>query len=208
MPPATHSQDSFLWRYWVAVQGKLNLRVSGGRRAGFTLVEIIVALGLFTVVMMVSVGSLVSLSDVHRKVQSMRIAFDNLNLALESMSREIRTGVLYHCDATITPIQSERECQSGESSFTFLSQDGNQFIYRLNGSTIQRSIDGGASWADITAPEINVDYLDFYVFGADGSDPITSPYQPHVLISVGGTAGTRVTSEFKIQTTVTQRTPK
>jgi len=172
---------------------------------GFTLVELIVSLGLFIVVITISTGALLSLSDTSRKVQSTRIAIDNLNLALESMSKEIRMGTRYHCDFTELPIDIPRNCSSGESSIVFLSQDGNTIVYRLSGSgtVIERSLDAGLTFSDITAPEINIDYLSFYVFGTEA----TGPFQPRVIITLGGTAGVKAVSEFKIQTSVTRRAP-
>jgi len=181
--------------------GKLyrSARKSG---AGFTLVELIVSLGLFIVVMMISTGAMLSLSDMSRKVQSMRIATDNLNLALESMLKEIRMGTVYHCDYTELPINITRDC-GGENSIAFLAQDGSTTVYRINGTVIERSKDGGGTFSSITAPEINIQYLNFYVSGAEGA----GGNQPRVLINLGGTAGAKVMSEFKIQTTITQRAP-
>jgi len=174
---------------------------------GFTLIEMTVSLGLFAVVVMIGMGAFFAISDSNSKVQSMRLALDNLNLALESMSRDIRTGTAYHCDYAALPITARNDCPTGASSFSFLSQDGDQVVYQLNGSTIERSTTGGAIFTPLTAPDINVDYLTFYVLGSE----YVAPYefeQPVVVITVGGTAGTKIPSRFNIQTTVVQRIPK
>lgn len=174
-------------------------------KSGFTLVELIVALGLFTVVMMISTSALLSLADTNRKVQSMRIAFDNLNLALESMSREIRMGINYHCGWTSGAIVPTNCLLGvGANSLAFRSQSGNDMIYRLNGATIERSKNGGAIWSALTAPEITVNSLKFYVWGATSADDD----QPIVLITITGTAGKNITTDFTVQTTVTRRIPK
>jgi prepilin-type N-terminal cleavage/methylation domain-containing protein len=178
-------------------------KIFKNKESGFTLVELIVSLGLFTVVMMISTGALLSLSDTNEKVQSMRIAFDNLNLALESMSREIRMGTKYHCDVTVGTITSRRDCTSGASSMSFFSQNGEQITYQLTNNVIERKKDTVGPDA-ITAPEITINNLKFYVLDAATSNN----NQPRVIISVGGTAGTKVTSDFNIQTTVTNRMPK
>ncbi|MBU0722958.1 type II secretion system GspH family protein, partial [Patescibacteria group bacterium] len=50
---------------------------------GFTLVEMIVSLGLFTVILFISMQALLSMVDANHKAQSLRAAMDNLNLSLE-----------------------------------------------------------------------------------------------------------------------------
>ncbi len=76
---------------------------------GFTLVEMIVALAVFTVVALIAVGALLKITSANKKSQTLKTTINNLNFALESMSREIRTGSTYQCGVTsnftITPVQ-------------------------------------------------------------------------------------------------------
>ena len=67
---------------------------------GFTLIEIIVALGIFSVVAVVSLGALVKIIDANRKAQTLQAAMTNLNFALDAVSRELRVGSSYHCETT------------------------------------------------------------------------------------------------------------
>src|SRR3989338_2738477 len=64
---------------------------------GFTLVEMIVAFGIFAVIMVIAVGSLMSLIEANHKAQTLKTIVNNLHFALENMSRNIRTGYNYHC---------------------------------------------------------------------------------------------------------------
>ena len=64
---------------------------------GFTLIELLVSVALFSVVMLISVGSLVAMAEAARKAESIKSVLNNLNFAFDSMSRTIRTGYLYHC---------------------------------------------------------------------------------------------------------------
>jgi len=68
-----------------------------GKRRGFTLVEMIVSLALFSVVATVALGALVKIVSANRKAQTLQTALTNLNSALESMSRELRVGKQFHC---------------------------------------------------------------------------------------------------------------
>ena len=177
-------------------------------QTGFSLVEVIVAVGLFSIVMMVSVSTLLSLIDGNRKAQSGSVLINNLNFAFENMTRNIRVGKTYHCGTGGT-ITSAQDCIAGASYFAFEGVDGNpsssgdQIVYRLLGNQIQKSSDGGSNFVGINAPEIIVEGLNFYVEGA----PTGDSKQPKVLITVFGQTGisARTRSDFNLQTLVSQR---
>jgi len=67
------------------------------RSHGFTLIEMIVAVGLFSIVMLVSISALLSLVDANRKAQALQSVMNNLNIAVDGMVREIREGSNYRC---------------------------------------------------------------------------------------------------------------
>ena len=181
-------------------------------RSGFTLVEMIVAIGVFSIIMTVSVGTLLSMVDANRKAQSLKSVIDNLNFAVENMSRNMRVGTLYHCEAGefITgSVSAPQDCPSGGTIFAFESHDGDpndpsdQIVYRFRNSSLERSLDGGTSFLPITAPEVTITDLAFYLTGASVGDSV----QPLATITVHGSAGAneRTTTEFNIQVTVSQR---
>ncbi len=66
---------------------------------GFTLIEVMVSLAIFSVVAVVAAGALLRILDSNKKAQSIQAAITNLNFALESMSRELRTGTKYQCNS-------------------------------------------------------------------------------------------------------------
>ena len=67
------------------------------KNRGFTLVEMLVSLSLFTVVLIMSVGTLLVLIDANGKAQSMQLIMTNFSFAIDSMTREIRTGTDWYC---------------------------------------------------------------------------------------------------------------
>lgn len=69
---------------------------------GFTLVEIIVSLAVFSIVAVVALGALLKIVDTNKKAQTLEASLTNLDYALESMSRELRVGSVYHCESTWT----------------------------------------------------------------------------------------------------------
>src|SRR3989344_5136440 len=63
--------------------------------AGFTLVEMIVAVALFAIVMVVAVAALLSLTAANRKAQAIQSVMNNLNIAVDGMVRNMRMGTNY-----------------------------------------------------------------------------------------------------------------
>jgi prepilin-type N-terminal cleavage/methylation domain-containing protein len=169
---------------------------------GFTLVELMTSLAVFMVIMTIAMGSVLGIFSANRKAQAESAMMNNLNLAMESMAREMRFGQNYHCGTgTYTTAQS---CPSGDTVVSFLSSDGRQMVYRLSGSAIERSSDGGANFVGLTAPEIVIENLKFYVLGAT---PTPDGTQPKVVITLKGYSGERDTerTDFSLQTVVSQR---
>ena len=64
---------------------------------GFSLIEMIVALGIFSIVVTTAVGSLIVVINNNQKLQAEQSIMTNLAFALDSMTREIRMGYAYVC---------------------------------------------------------------------------------------------------------------
>lgn len=176
---------------------------------GFTLIEMIVSVALFSVVMFVSVGALLAIADANRKANALRITMDNLNFAMESMSRAMRTGSGYSCGMVpVSPPAFGVNCLGGGQSFSFTDQNGDTVIYAYDSDkeSVVAKKEGQSDFHSLTSPEINVEGLTFYVTGV-GNTGINEGHQPRVVIVVKGKAGTtqRTQTSFNIQTTVSQR---
>lgn len=179
---------------------------------GFSLVEMMVAVSLFAVVMTISVGSLLSLIEANRKAQALNSVMNNLNFALENMSRNIRVGSAFHCSvsSSVPPnLDTTKDCANGGVLFSFEGNQGDpnvstdQVVYRFINNRIEKSIDGGSSFIGITASEVTIDSMKFYVVGTTRGDAL----QPRVIMVLQGTAGITAKSitSFNLQTTVSQR---
>ncbi|MBU1557669.1 type II secretion system GspH family protein [Patescibacteria group bacterium] len=166
-------------------------------KKGFALIEVIISVALFSVVMTVGIGSLLNMISANKKSQSLKVVVNNINLAMEGMSKEIRVGYDYNCG-----FLTGGDCSVGSDSIYFTSKNGESIVYRLDGGVIQKSVAGG-SFNSITAQDTVIYNLTFYVLGSSSSDFI----QPRVIIIVRGYKGDRVKDklEFDLQTTVTQR---
>ncbi len=69
---------------------------------GFTLIEMIVSLGIFSIIVTTAVGALLVLISNNQKLQGEQNVMTNLSFALDSMTREIRTGYNYHCSGAVS----------------------------------------------------------------------------------------------------------
>ncbi|PIP86699.1 hypothetical protein COV42_02555 [Candidatus Campbellbacteria bacterium CG11_big_fil_rev_8_21_14_0_20_44_21] len=187
------------------------------KNAGFTIVELIVSMALFIVVTLISIGALLSIVGVNKKTQSLKSVVNNINFAVESISKSMRVGSNYHCEDVVGEIvppnlDTPRDCSAGGNFVAFESSGGNrdsssdQVVFRLNGAQIERSVDGGASFVGMTAPEVVITEntgLRFYVLGAPTFDAL----QPKVIIVIRGEVdlGPKAKTNFDIQTSLSQR---
>lgn len=179
--------------------------------AGFTLIEMIIAVGLFAIVILVCIGALLALTNANRKAQALQSVMNNLNIALDGIVRSIREGSRYHCgDNGI--LTSPANCPDGDTSFAF-QPFGNgdeddpwtiSYEHDADGvGRIYRSIEGQTP-IPITAPEVSIDDMQFYVVGTTPGDF----QQPKVVIVVKGSAGVEgsvARTTFHIQATAVQR---
>jgi prepilin-type N-terminal cleavage/methylation domain-containing protein len=185
---------------------------------GFTLVEMLVSIAIFSIVMVVALGALLSMSVATRKAEAINSAVNNLSASIESMSRSIRTGAIYHCGSSGSQGNTQDCVAAPQPYFTYIGYDGRQVTYCLsnpgattcNTSTtcsagtcsVLRSINNGA-FSALTAPEVRVTNFGFYVTGSTEGDTV----QPKVVLFISGTVSVTATqnSNFTIQTAVAQR---
>ncbi len=181
----------------------------------FTLIEMMVAVSIFAIVMMIGVGALLSMVETNKRAQAIHQVMSSLSAAVEGMARSIRVGSTYHCEASISPfppaniLDDPEDCdENGGVLLAIESSDGDrtnpddQVVFRLNGTKLERSLDAGDSWIDLTSPEVTIESFKLYVFGSTPGDGV----QPRVLLTMRGTIDLpRGATTFHVQTTVAQR---
>ncbi len=67
------------------------------KEKGFTLIEMIVSLGVFSIVITIAVGALLVIISTNKQLQTEQSVMSNLAFAMDSMTREMRTGYSYVC---------------------------------------------------------------------------------------------------------------
>lgn len=64
---------------------------------GFSLVEMMVSLMIFSVVAVVALGAMIKIINVNKKAQTLQSSITNLNFALDVMSRELTVALAVYC---------------------------------------------------------------------------------------------------------------
>jgi prepilin-type N-terminal cleavage/methylation domain-containing protein len=190
------------------------------KNRGFTLVEMMVAIAVFSIVMTVALGALINVIDANKKAQMIKTAVNNVNFALESISKDMRMGTDYNCAADIN-IEPDGDCGAGGEIIKYKSikEDDNKYVYYRHATTttsdgrqigqIQRCVTssscGDNDYLSLTSNEVNITNMKFYVIGAE---PVGGTrQQPRVIITLTGVAGTveKIKTTFDLQTSVSQR---
>ncbi|MEX0910042.1 MAG: prepilin-type N-terminal cleavage/methylation domain-containing protein [Candidatus Paceibacterota bacterium] len=170
----------------------------GIKRKGFSLVELLVATALFTIVVAVSAGSFLSILEASRQSRELNELMLVVDYAMEDMSRTIRTG-------TDLRLYDGSTFYDGGSrpAIELIDENGYRVRYGRSGTTlIKRSgafSDGGHAMQDFTPEDIKINHLSFSKEQSSADD------QPRIIINIAGQLGSNTDDRFYVQTSVTQR---
>ena len=185
------------------------LKIRNSRRAGFTLLEVIISIGIFSVVVVAAIGITLSVKIAQEKTTNTQDVQDNVRYALEFMTKELRQGSLYEpqpagCDVYTNP------CTKMKFARTLSGGSFETVWYCWTGGTIYRVVSpfdlcDPATAIALTSSDVDVSSLTFYVAG---NAPGPADGQPRVTIAISASSKdikTQLQSSMKLQTTVTQR---
>jgi prepilin-type N-terminal cleavage/methylation domain-containing protein len=183
------------------------------RISGFTLVELLVAIALFSILVSIAAGGFVRALRSEREVSSMMSAESNISIALEEMTREMRTGYLFCHDIGSTSPSPSCSCSSptGQPPWTcqsleFYNVAGEKIDYVLQDGVLERSdgAENGGALTPLTSSNVSTTYLGFTLFG----NLETDTWNPRitVAVSVEPSDSTISWSAANLETTVSART--
>jgi len=177
---------------------------------GFTLIEMLVSVGLFAIVMIVCVGALLALVGANKKAHALESTINNLNISLDDMVRNAREGSGFDGSLACTGGNSggPQDCTGGGTEFAFVPYGGGpRWIYWFSNAQVWRTVDGNVNdGVPITSPEVTVTAMSFYVVGTIRGAGDTT--QPRVIVVIKGTAGggrVKDQTTFHLQATAVQR---
>ncbi|MFA6608428.1 MAG: prepilin-type N-terminal cleavage/methylation domain-containing protein [Candidatus Paceibacterota bacterium] len=201
-----------------------------GHTRGFTLVELLVSLALFTTVITIATGSLFSAQAINVRLEQSQVILDGVNLAVEVMARDMWYGSSFYCDVSIpgSLLISRKSCpystSSGGSVLIFKPVVGfpsttnaslDRTAYYLSNGIIYKDeyVEGNVNnkkTYQITSSDVLIKALTFFVIGAESSQASTPDLnQPIITMIVSGTTlsyNAEINSvPFSVQTSVSAR---
>jgi len=186
-------------------------------KKGFTLVEMMVVLAIFSVATVVIVDIFMMAGKAQRRILAIEKIQSDARYSVEAIFKEIKMDMIdYGWAGYVGGITLP------EDTLALLDADNNSIIFKKSendcppGGTacLVVSLDGGLTWASITSEGNNVEDLKFYI------DPVVNPFvlnagntydsdnQPRVTVvlvtkGIGGRAEEQQT--IYLQTTVSSR---
>jgi len=196
------------------LEGSLSLNsyfVILNSQRGFTLLEMIVSFGIFTMLVVAAIGITLGVSNAQIKASNTQAIIDNIRFSLELITKEMRTGSQYQ----LTTICVGNPTELG-SEISFLTSLGDVRVYFLNSSTktLMRAKEAIAPTdcllankvRPFTSDEVLVERLNFSELTGDATGPADG--QPRVTVSMkvkSKSAKYHLESTMELQTTVVQR---
>ncbi len=181
------------------------------QQQGFTLVEIMVSISIFTIIMTTGIGALVTITRSYQVSRTQAAVTNSIHFAMDSMVRDIRIGNAYYAD-DFTPLEEFPNAynqlddtsyvlnfmgipERGHLRYTF-DPDNVPYLVRY------QSVDGEETEYPMLVglDTIEITNALFRVVGSDPNDTI----QPSVFIYLRG-ANTTSGADFVLQTFVSQR---
>lgn len=178
---------------------------------GYTLIELLVAMGLFLIVLSIVSGLFIKSMNNQRAAVNLLEVNDSVSFSIEQMAREIRTGY-YFCtkDYTITfpPYPGYPDCGLlGDNELQFVNAFNQVVWYRLNNEAIERGIEDPSTltrtYTSITTTNVKVERFNIELIGNNLNDG----YPPRIIISLSIAATEKNLKNFviNIQTTISAR---
>ncbi len=180
----------------------MQLNKRNSNHEGFTLIELLVSVALFSVVLTVTLGSIITIADSNKKARSLMSVMNNLNFAVDSITRSFKSGSINGDDPVESRYGNSDNClTTNEINYDQVGDGFNTrevtYCWVEDNGTGKITKNG----VDLTSPDVDIDYLKFAV----ATHSLGT--QPAVNIMLEGTVkvSEKIRSNFSLQTTVSQR---
>jgi hypothetical protein len=141
----------------------------------------------------------------------------SLNFAMDSMTREIRTGTRYYCDDDPADAESgdTKNCPNGKSGMSFIESgsslsdgsSGGRISYYIDNATGQNQLmrQVGTESVKMLSSDVILKDVQFFVSGAGSLLDSNDTKQPTVTVIIEAQDPNDTTKVYTLETTVTQR---
>jgi len=170
-------------------------------KKGFTLLELIVAVGIFSIIVVSATSIFQQVIEGQRRAIATQNTQESVRYVLETISKEIRNAKIND--------DSSPDCggiDAGKifklvsaNELKFKNQYGNCVIYKLDSGAFKISRDNGTFFLPITPDNVQLSNLNF-ILKSGGQNAVT------VAIKIeNNTTNTRFKSPLELQTTISSR---
>ncbi len=165
---------------------------------GFTLMEVMVSVTIFTIIVTIGMGALITIFKTLQKTRADRQTIDSISFVMDTMTRRIRTGKEYTSSDAGGGIKFIDQENVSVSFYKDSDSEGNSRIYMIDGAFGNQN-----DPVDITPENFTVKDFELTIIGTtDPSDGI----QPMVTINLKGVVRNgQQESKLAVQTVVSQR---
>lgn len=163
---------------------------------GFTLIEVIVALGIFSTVTLIAINIFVTVTGVQKRVASTQKVQEDVRYIVEAMAQQIRLGSINYAwyanpdwDIGTGDALDLYPTSTPPSTLAVIDQDGAYIYFKLDTSDpdihkvvfckksppTQTDACAGDDWINITPTQITVESLKFVITPSADPFPLTTP---------------------------------
>lgn len=169
-----------------------------GCEKGITLIELLIAMAIFSLVLGSSISLLETGIKAQRQVLNMGALSDNLSYVMEYMSRTIRMAKKDKTGSYITP--GCNFATTSNSGLKFINSNLEEHEFFLDNGILKESKDGSVPTA-LTSSNFKITELHFYLLGECQGDDI----QPRVTVAMEIETRESDPQTLNIQTSISQR---
>lgn len=173
------------------------------RQEGFTLLEMIVSIGIFSILIIASIDIMIGVSNAQLKAGNLQAIQDNIRFSLESITKEMRKGRNYNLSSFCAVINNSEisfDASTGEKRIYYLDS-ARQAIMKIKGIPSP----GCANAIQFTGEDIIVNT---FTISLRGQAVGPSDGQPMITLSLKVSAADPrfgAQTNINLQTTIVQR---
>lgn len=182
---------------------------------GFTLIETLVAVTLFTFVTFVALSSLFQMQALNTKLKITKSIYNNMYFTMDNITSEIKQGSNFENKTYLAPLTAASDCNvtAGSNSciaFDYLNIEGlnnserrGYYLDSISGS-VKKYVGSGLA-ETITSEDLNVKILKFVIEGTNTYSASGDSAQPSVKVIIKGITKKKPEIPFYIETLISQR---
>ncbi len=166
-----------------------SMQIQPAKQEGFTLIEAVVATGLFALTISSILGAYVSTLRINRRTDIIRTASENARYISQYLSKEIKNGQIAYYDPVNSPCS--KVPQASSNTLALVNVDNGNLCFYLGDNSAQLSAAGTNLWLiknNLTAVKVNstnikITNLIFYVSPAFNPYTSATTIQPRVTVT-------------------------